>query len=187
MEAFMSTAAQSPAAPPAAQAAGFSGYSLARAQGKCSLCGRDIAPGEKFTAAVRESAAGLERLDITPECWEQLDKKTLLAYWQGTMPTTAAARPKLFVDDAVLCDLFERLADAAEPAKLNFRFVLALILMRKRLIVYESTHLERDQEFWTLRMKGREQLLDLINPKLDEAQIAEVTAQLGQILSGEPA
>ena len=28
---------------------------------------------------------------------------------------------------------FERLVDTTEPAKLNFRFVLGLILMRKRL------------------------------------------------------
>ena len=40
-------------------------------------------------------------------------------------------KKKIFVDDQVLCEIFERLADTTEPPKLNFRFVLGLILMRK--------------------------------------------------------
>lgn len=184
----MSTAAQSPPPPTTpAPATPSAGYSLARPLGKCSVCQSIIAPGEKFFAAVRETPIGFERLDISGDCWEKFDKPSLLAFWQATMPAATAAKPKLFVDDTVLCDLFERLSDASEPSKINFRFVLGLILMRKRLIAYESTHLESGQEFWSVRMKGRDQLIDLINPKLDEEQVAQVSAQLGQILSGEMA
>ena len=57
------------------------------------------------------------------------------------MPSPQQTKKKLFVDDQVLCELFERLASATEAAKLNFRFVLGLILMRKRMIVYESTRI----------------------------------------------
>jgi hypothetical protein len=180
----MSTAAPSPLSPPAS--GGVAGYSLARALGKCAGCGRDIAPGEKFIAAVRETAAGLERIDIGGECSEQFDRATFLAFWQSTLPAAAATRPKVFVDDSVLCELFERLGDAGdEPAKLNFRFVLGLILMRKRLVSYESSHIEAGKEFWTVKLKGREQPIDVLNPRLDEEQIAAVSAQLGQILNGE--
>jgi hypothetical protein len=196
-EVFMSTAAQS--APqqatqsttvtPANQSSGYStsGYSVGRALGKCSVCQGAIAPGDKFYAAVRETAVGLERLDISGRCWETFEKSTLLAFWQATMPAATAAKPKLFVDDSVLCDLFERLSDAAEAAKINFRFVLGLILMRKRLLVYESSHLESGREFWSVRIKGREQIIDVVNPKLSEEQVGEVSGQLGQILSGEMA
>ncbi|MGA2232684.1 MAG: hypothetical protein ABSH22_17435 [Tepidisphaeraceae bacterium] len=183
----MSTAAQSPIASPTSSPTS-SGYSFARARGKCSICGRDIAPGEKFTAAVRETDAGLERLDLAGECWESFDRAPLLAFWHATMPTGPVAKPKVFVDDSVLCDLFQRLSEAGdEPAKANFRFVLGLILMRKRLIAYESTHFDEDREYWTVRMKGSDQIIDLLNPRLDEQQIADVSAQLSQVLSGEAA
>jgi hypothetical protein len=182
----------------AAPATQSTGYSLARPHGKCTVCGRGIGKGEKFTAAVREGGAGLERLDVGAECWETVDKKPLLAHWRATMPDSEGpARPKVFVDDAVLCDLFERLAetplgDIAEgegsaTAKANFRFVLGLILMRKRLLTYESTHVANGQEFWSVRLKGREQAFDLPNPRLDEQQVMQVSEQLGQILSGDAA
>jgi hypothetical protein len=166
------------------------GYAFGRPQGKCTACGRDIAEGEPFTAAVRESAAGLERLDLDAACWEKADKSPLLAYWRAKMPGVhGPAKPRMFVDDTVLCDLFDRLADtpAEEPAKINFRFVLGLVLMRKRLLAYESTHVENGREFWTVRLKGRDQPIDLNNPRLDEEQVTQVSEQLGQILSGESA
>jgi hypothetical protein len=165
-----------------------SGYSLGRPQGKCSICNRDIAPGDKFFAAVREAPVGLERLDISADCWAAFDRASLLAFWQTTMPA-ANAKKKTFVDDALLCDLFDRLGDASttegNPAKLNFRFVLGLILMRKRLLIYESTRTTGSDEIWAVRLKGREQTIDLVNPRLDDQQIAEVSGQLGEILTGE--
>ncbi len=160
------------------------GYSIAKAQGKCHVCGRDVAPGEKLMAALRETPATLERLDVCPSCWENFDRKDLLGFWQATVrPPTA--RKNVFVDDEVLCELFERLDDAAEPAKVNFRFVLGLILMRKRRIVYESTRHEEASEIWSVRLKGREELMDLLNPRLDEQKVGEVSLQLGEILNGD--
>jgi hypothetical protein len=186
MEVFMSMAAQSPQPQTKTPSSSGAGYSLSRPLGKCSLCDRVIPPGEKFTAAVRDCPTGLERLDISSDCWQSFDRANLLAFWQATMPAANAAKAKVFVDDTVLCDLFARLGDTAdEPAKLNFRFVLGLILMRKRLLVYESTRMANEKEFWTVRFKGREETLDLLNPRLNEDQITEVSAQLGQILSGE--
>jgi hypothetical protein len=169
---------------------GPTGYALGRPQGKCSICGHDIHEGDKFTAAVRETAAGLERLDLDMPCWEAFDKSALLAYWRTVMPSChGPAKPRIFVDDTVLCDLFDRLADtpADEPAKRNFRFVLGLVLMRKRLLAYESSHVENGREFWSVRLKGREQPIDLHNPRLDEQEVAQVSEQLGQILNGETA
>jgi hypothetical protein len=168
----------------AAQAGKPGEYEVARAQGVCAVSGRHIEPGEKLMAALRETEQGFERLDVALECWEQYDRQGVLAFWQTMMPQ-AQQKKKLFVDDAVLCELFERLSAAEEPAKLNFRFVLGLILMRKRLLVYESTRMEEGREIWSVRLKGEEELLDLLNPKLNEEQVGEVSAQLSEILNEE--
>ena len=160
------------------------GYDVPRPGGKCAVSGRDIPAGEKFIAAVRETATGLERVDISLECWETFDRTGLLGFWQTTMPRPEEKK-KLFVDDQVLCELFERLADATEPAKVNFRFVLALVLMRKRFVVYEETRHDAGRDVWVVRMKGKDQRLDLIDPKLNESAMAEVSQQLGQILHEE--
>lgn len=160
------------------------GYDVPRPAGKCAVCARDIVAGDKFIAAVRETATGLERLDIMPDCWQGFDRANLLGFWQTTMPHHEQKK-KRFVDDEVLCTLFERLADATEPAKVNFRFVLGLILMRKRFIVYEDTRHDEGRDVWVVRMKGRDERLDLIDPKLNEQEMAEVSRQMGQILNEE--
>lgn len=160
------------------------GYDVPRPAGKCAVSGKDISPGEKFMAVVRETPEGLERLDVSLEAWPQFDRANLLGFWQTTMPHPEEKK-KLFVDDEVLCNLFERLAEATEPAKLNFRFVLALVLMRKRFIVYEDTRHESGRDVWVVRMKGKDQRMDLVDPKLNEKEMAEVSQQLGQILNEE--
>ncbi len=128
------------------------GLEVPKPGGACSVSGRAIAPGEKFVAAVRETEAGLERVDVAAEAWEAFDRAGLLAYWQAVMPRPEQKK-KLFVDDEVLCTLFERLADATDEAKLNFRFVLALVLMRKRMIVYEETRRVGGHDVWVVRLK----------------------------------
>ncbi len=160
------------------------GYDVPRAGGICAVSGQTIAAGEKFVAALRETPAGLERLDISLPAWEAFDRSALLGFWQTVMPHSQEKK-KLFVDDEVLCTLFERLGDATEPNKVHFRFVLGLILMRKRLVVYEGARRDADRDVWVVRMKGKEEKLDLIDPKLDEQQVAEVSQQLGQILNEE--
>ena len=160
------------------------GYEVPRPAGHCSVTGRKIEAGERFFAAIRETPEGMERIDVSPEAWEGFDRAGVLAFWQTVMPAHEQKK-KVFVDDEVLCTLFERLSDAAEPVKVNFRFVLGLILMRKRFIVYEGSRQEAGRDVWVVRMKGRDERLDLIDPKLDEQQVSEVSQQLGEILNQE--
>jgi hypothetical protein len=159
-------------------------YDVARPLGKCAVTGNAIEPGAKFMAALRETPAAFDRVDVSLEAWPQFDRTGLLAFWQTVMPRPEQ-RKKIFVDDQVLCELFERLGEATEPTKLNFRFVLGLILMRKRMLVYETSRTENDREIWSMRFKGREEKLDLVNPKIDEAQVQQVSEQLGEILNEE--
>jgi len=135
-------------------------------------------------AALRETPQGFERLDCDLQCWDKLDRADVIAFWRTTLPRPEQKK-KLFVDDEVLGELFRRLAEASEPAKLNFRFVLGLILMRKRIVIYESSRLQDDRELWTVRMRGTEDRLDLLNPRLTEEQIVEVSRQIGEILNEE--
>jgi hypothetical protein len=159
-------------------------YEVGRPIGRCCVCSAELPAGTKIMAALRETPQGFERLDVSLDCWPQFERKDLLAFWQTVIPQHEAKK-KLFVDDGVLCELFERLKDTTEPSKLNFRFVLGLILMRKRMLVYESSREEGGHDLWTVRFKGNEVRMDLLNPRLDEQQVTDVSQQLGQILNEE--
>ena len=159
-------------------------YEIAKPLGKCAISGADIPPAGRFMAALRETPIGFERLDISLPAWESFEKKDLIAFWQAVMPEANKIK-RLLVDDTVLCELFDRLADAEEASKISFRFVLGLILMRKRLLTYETSRQEHGKEIWTVKLKGCDKAGDMIDPKLTEDQLGEVTQQIGQILNSE--
>lgn len=161
---------------------GTGGYDISKPAGKCAVSGRMIEPTEKFMTALRDTPDGLHRLDVAAENWEGFDKSDLLGYWQTTMPRPEEKK-KLFIDDNILLEIFERLEGNDEPSRQNFRFVLGLILMRKRLVIYESSKTENDKEIWSMRVRGRDAVLNLINPHLGEEQVADVSRQLAEILS----
>lgn len=178
----MSTAAQDDKKSPQPAAGGS--FEVARPHGVCAVCGQVIEPDTRFTAALLDTPAGFQRADCQIECWPAYDRSQVIAFWQTVMPRPEAKK-KVFVDDQILSELFVRLADATEPARLNFRFVLGLILMRKRLVVYENTRQENGQEIWVMHLKGSEESIDLVNPRLGEPQMKEVSEQLSEILSQE--
>jgi hypothetical protein len=55
--------------------------------------------------------------------------------------------------------------------------------MRKRLLKYEQTVQQADQELWLMRLKGQDQPQRVVNPQLGEEQIEQVSQQLGAILN----
>ncbi|MGF1633863.1 MAG: hypothetical protein ACFCVE_08455 [Phycisphaerae bacterium] len=160
-------------------------YGIGRPGGVCAVCGRALVAGEAVFAALRETAEGFERLDVAPEHWAAFDKSDLAATWRTTVPDPTQKK-KLFVDDAVLCDLFVRLGGVEEAAKLHFRFVLGLVLMRKRLATLLTTRTdEQGREVWQMKVRGHDEPVDLVDSQPGEAETTEVSAQLSQILDTE--
>jgi len=163
-------------------------YNITRSAGTCLACGRDFQPGDEFVATVREGEEELLREDFCPPCWDgRGDDKTgeLLGHWRAAVPKPEEKKRR-FVDDELIIGFFERLEGADEPAKVNFRFVLALVLMRKKLLIYERSAANADGlDVWTMRFKGGSETSEVVDPKMDEQKIAEISGQLGQVLEGE--
>lgn len=201
-------------------------YEIPKTSGQCASTGRELVPGEPYYSALVElpegqqeesdsgaakdksaealKALGMCRIDISHEAWESgYRPEGLFGYWKSTVPEPNEKK-KMFVDDAVLMNLLERLADATEPDRQAFRYVLALILMRKKLLRYDGTEI-RDteidgqtvsQNWWKLTPKldlakgpmGKwhpDVSLEVLDPKLDETRIEQVMQQLGEILQAE--
>ncbi len=155
-------------------------WEIKKPLGQCSGTGRLIEPGQDYFAALIETDHGLERRDFFTEFWQN-EKPNVYCYWKASLPHPDQKK-QLFVDDEMLMSFFERLADDTETEKLNFRFVLALVLMRKRRLKYDSSSAENGQEIWRLKVTGEKQTVDVINPQLDQQQIDQLSSQIGQIL-----
>ncbi len=148
--------------------------------GQCCGTGRKIDYGEEYFGALVETSEGLQRMDFCADYWES-EKPDVFCYWRSRLPHPNQKK-QIFVDDDMLLAFFERLEKETEQEKINFRFVLALILMRKRRLKYDSTRIEDAKEIWRLRITGEKQFVEVINPHLDEEQIEQLSSQIGQIL-----
>lgn len=151
--------------------------------GVCSGTGRKIEYGDEYFGALVETAEGLQRRDFCAEYWET-DKPEVFCYWKTKLPNPEQKK-QIFVDDQMLMSFFERLENETEQEKVDFRFVLTLILMRKRLLKYDGTKTEDDKEVWQLKVTGDKQIVEVINPHLDEEQIEQLSSQIGQILQAD--
>jgi len=205
-------------------------YDIERPSGHCAFTGSPFEPGEAFIATLIEVDApeesekettkskkagqqkisiveglGLKRLDVSLDQWEKGHRPDrIFSHWKTTAPQPNKKK-KMFVDDQVLMNLFRRLADTDNEQRLAFRFVLCLILMRKKFLRYDRTETRWlkesesrsiKQEWWLVTPKldltkgplgkwNNDEQLDVFDPRLDEQQIRQVTDQLSEILEAE--
>ena len=164
-------------------------YSISKTSGVCNSCGNVAGPGQELMATVREAGEELQRQDFCMPCWQAAPRdqdKAILAIWHTQVPLPQEKK-KLFVDDELIISFFERLHDSDEDAlKVSFRFVLALVLMRKKLLVYDGMEKLADgRDVWKMHFKGKDRHEKVIDPHLDEQKIAQVSESLGQVLEGE--
>ncbi|MHC4982525.1 MAG: hypothetical protein ACYTF6_05080 [Planctomycetota bacterium] len=159
-------------------------YDIDKAAGRCFQCHRQLQVGEEFVATVKEAGEQFQREDFCNTCWggRPQDQPAPLAAWRSHIPRPEDNK-RLLVDDDVIVNFFERLDGADEPAKINFRFILALVLMRKKLLLYDRMRKEPDgREVWLLHFRGDERTHEVIDPHMDDEKIAEVSQQLTQVM-----
>jgi hypothetical protein len=187
-------------------------YDIARPTGRCAFSDQALEPGQIYYAALVElsdddlqqlspeerakNLLGVRRLDVAADVWEQGQRpERLFSFWKTTVPEPSEKK-KVFVDDAVLMNLLERLGEESDPQRLAFRHVLALILMRKKLLRYDGADRREDGVYWLLTPKAdlskgplgkwdEDRQFAVLDPKLDAEQIRQVTEQLGQVLEGD--
>ncbi len=139
-----------------------------------------------------EPSAPLARLDFSVDGWSDAKWKkalpsiSVIAFWKSVVASPDEKR-RTFVDDQTLLDLFERLGGDERPHRVRFRFVLMLLLVRKRLLRVQGTSSEGGIESWSVLPKGAaegELPVSVVNPRLDDAAMMEVTNQLSEVLDG---
>jgi len=164
-------------------------YKIGASTRTCHSCGREFAAGDAYYSALVEAGPEAEemfvRRDFCPDCWRP-DRDAYFSFWKTRVsepPPARQAGPRL-VDLGRLMQLFEHLAEADREEARRFRYVLALVLMRKkrlRLVSSRRVAGRRGEEL-TLRESGSRRRHIVACPVLSEDEIRSVTDRLGDIL-----
>ena len=161
-------------------------YKIDAATRRCKTCERVFAVGEEYYSAVAETAEEnrLERREFCPGCWKP--DGAYYSFWKTRVPAPEqlAERGPRLVDMGRLMQLFEHLAESPDEQAQRFRYVLALVLMRKRrLKVVESRRLAGGRgEQLTLRETGGERTHSISCPSITDDEIRSVADRLRDIL-----
>lgn len=147
---------------------------------RCTATGRELKAGERYYTALLEESGQFVRQDFCTEAW-QGPPPHAFSYWRGSVPlANEAAKPRF--DDDLLEECFQRLEGQPEPSRVNFRYVVALLLIRRKRLRFEQT-VEQDGveqlEVCSVRTGARTLV---VNPQLTDEQIAEVQAEVFRVL-----
>lgn len=165
-------------------------YPLARCTGQCAGTGRALAVGEACVGVLteRDDAPGLERLDYSIGAWEGGARPAaparVFATWRAAYHPGESGKMKPLLSDEELLDLFQELGEATEPKRLAFRYVLGLMLVRRKVLVACGS----GRGMIRVRPKGAPvemEPIEVRDPGLDDGLVADAIEQLSKVVPGE--
>jgi hypothetical protein len=149
----------------------------------CAATGRELKPGEAFYTVLLDEGGRFIRQDYSAEAWHG-PPATAFSFWKGVVSAQEEShRPR--IDDDLLVECFQRLEGQTEPDRLNFRYVVALLLMRRKRFKFDEAKLEGDREILCLRCVRTRQVYQVVNPRLTESEMAAVQEEVFKVLGWE--
>ena len=147
---------------------------------RCALSGRELRPGDMFYSVLLEEGGTFLRRDYSSEAW-QGPPHGAFGFWAGRIPA-GEQNKHAPIDEELLLDCFQRLEGEAEPARVNFRYVVALLLMRRKRLKFEEARTDGDQEVLLLRCARTRNAYRVFNPRLTEQEMAAVQEEVFKVL-----
>lgn len=149
----------------------------------CAATGRPLAPGEKYYSALVDDAGQFVRRDYSADAWPGAPEQAI-ALWSGKVPAIHQKR-RLTFDDELLMDCFERLADDVDPARIQFRYVLALLLLRRKRLKFDDLQRNAGFDYLKLTCPRTGSSFEVLDPRLSEADIERVQEEVFKLLGWE--
>ncbi len=154
-------------------------YEIQRCTRHCATTGRELQPGETFYSTLAAEGAEVVRRDYSQEAW-QGPPEGVLGWWQAVMPERTSKKLHWAPNDVML-DLLETLE--SQPDKSDMRYVLALLLIRRRVVRLEETeHDDSGQEVSVLYCPRREATYRVATSMPNDERTAEIQQELARLL-----
>ena len=158
-------------------------YQIQASSRKCCVTGRVLAGGEKYFSVLVDQEGKLVRLDYSVEAWQGAPEGAF-SFWKGTIATPEGRR-RPPIDDEMLMDCFQRLDGQTEPGRIRFRYIIALLLMRRKRLAFEEAQQDAGQEVLVLRCNRTGAKFQVLNPCLTDEELMSVQEEVFQTLGWE--
>ena len=169
-------------------------FQLGRYTASCAADGRALVPGEPIVATLCDAPNGDDsghefvRRDFSLEAWNSGKRPgSLVCFWRTTAPEGDQKR-RLLVDDDTLLELFDRLEGDERPQRIAYRWLMCLILLRKRMLRQVRIDRGADAEWWLVQKRGMDDSIPpirVLNPRIRDEDLQELAEHLGEVMQSE--
>lgn len=156
-------------------------WDIERNSGTCTRCEKTFQEEESFYSSLFLDNASFLRKDFCEGCWKDNPDTAFFSFWKTRIPKKGEEK-RIVVNNAAIFTLFLRLGEQGEhhdePWAKNLRYVLALFLMRKKLLKLENQGRDDMGEFLELYSAGEDKLFKIHNPHLSEEEVVRLNDEI---------
>jgi hypothetical protein len=160
----------------------MSDWKIRRLRGECAKCERAFeTDGERLLTQVRFADDELVREDFHPECWEEPSDAI---YWWATR-REVKGKNTLALDFELIERLFFQLEERKEDKIRELRYLLCLMLMRKRRLKLLKVQRGKDGEAMLVRRPRHKEEWRVFVYDFEPERLDALRGELATLLDGD--
>ena len=109
----------------------------------CTACQRPFAGKEAYHTLLSMDASGYARRDLCRTCFAGATRDGVISYWQGEYKPPLPPPPEPIQRETAET-LLRKLVESPDPSYAGARYILAVMLERKRVLKHRDTHRQGD-------------------------------------------
>lgn len=150
---------------------------------KCAATGAELVPGTLCHSVLIERNGDLQRLDYSAEGWTSPPPEAI-GVWTCFVPKPHEVRQEP-LDTNALMSCFEQLSEEGNPARDGLRYILALLLVKKRRLKLDGTRADGDVDYLQLSGAHGEGVWEVRDPNPSDADVQQWQRELNVYLASE--
>jgi hypothetical protein len=159
-------------------------FDVQRFTRRCAQSDRELQPGEEFYSVLVAEGASVIRRDYCSEAWEG-PPPGAIGFWKSQVPDVHSRKMHWAPNDVIL-HYFEQLE--SEPEKADMRYVLALLMIRRRIVRLEDSETDdQGQEYDVLYCPRNEREYRVVVVTPTEPRIGQIQNELAELLFADSA
>ncbi len=157
-------------------------WEIKRRGDTCTKTGQPFEDGQTFYTLLFLGKDGFRREDLCEEAWkERNDNIQPFSFWRSTFELPPPAEPETLAK-ATAEDLLRRYLEENDPGRENARYILALMLERKRLLRQIERKEANGRRLLVYEHVKTGEVFLVPDPELRLDQLAEVQTQVAALL-----
>lgn len=158
-------------------------WKIRRRLGECTECETSFEDGARHASVLRfDEEKNLVRQDVCGECWDGGEGEDVVFWWFTTYHVSA--RKTVAMDLASLERLFMELGGREEEKLRELRYLLCLLLMRKRRLKLQKVKRTQDGEQLLLRRPRHQEELSVWVYDFTPDRMEELRSSLQELMDG---